>query len=122
MTKLFTFINPSTNHQILYKFFTKLIFFSNSQRIHSDRFKSLIQRVNEKNESSHKPDQSSLKSSSKSTSLTNLANLKKSHKNARKLYVVSDDLQQDLVECECDGYMKITNGSASLLPNFRINT
>jgi hypothetical protein len=114
MTKSFLFTNPTKCYNEIFNFVTKLLYHANARRIIDDRFKCLIKEVNaeliastdEKNKYYQQNDH-------------NIQDTIKKIK--RKSYLVQSDLHQDLVDCQCDGYLQVKSGV--VMPDkFKINT
>jgi hypothetical protein len=114
MTKLFTFSNPSKNHEKIYSFIKNLIILSNNQRVKSERFNQLILSViseinNKENESEKK----------------NLEKPQHTTQNQRKSYMLSSHIHQDLNDSNCDKFMQIKSGTVNISTgqgNFAIKT
>jgi hypothetical protein len=101
MTKLIKFRNRTKNYEKIFNFLKTLINSSNNLRVKHDRFKELILSV--------VTNKSSNEEASTSTSL-------------RKSYLITNHLQQDLKECECDNYIQIKNGTVDISKKFAIKT
>ena len=121
MTKLLTFSNPSKNHEKVYSFIKNLVIFSNNQRVKSERFNQLIQTVvsNSNNDNNNKEEESNKNEKSF------LNTIKEMKDTQRKSYMLPSDIQQDLVECNCDKFMQIKTGTVNIstgLSTFAIKT
>lgn len=117
MTKLFFFTDPAKDFNEIYEFISKLIYHSNYQRVITERFKHLVQDVNAS--FTHKTLHSTI---SRSISQDNELE-EKNNSLKRKSYLIPAELQQDLVEHECDEYMQVKSGYAVVVPEkFVINT
>lgn len=120
MAKLFFFTEPAKDVNEIYEFISKLLYHSNHQRVISERFKHLVQDVNAS--FTHKTLHSTI-----SRSISQDNELEEANKSfgslKRKSYLIRAELQQDLVEHECDSYMQVKSGYAVVVPEkFVINT
>jgi hypothetical protein len=142
MKRRFLFDNQTTsNSSSVIDFLRLLLFYSNPQSIIHNRFHYLIQRLNKKEDrlmvsnSSHSIQKSteniseaSLSSSNSSTSTATTSSPRNEppkllREEKRKSYLISSDLYEDLVECQCNTYMQVKSGYAEVIPNkFIIDT
>lgn len=123
MTKLFFFSNPDKDYTDIYNFITKLIYHSNYQRVIQERFKNLVQTVNAKFSQNSSVHQRLGQTISQELEQSDQASERHSSVQVRKSYLVPSDLQQDLIDNGCDGFMQVKSGFAVITPDkFRINT
>ena len=121
MTKLFFFSQPDKDYTDIYNFITKLIYHSNSERVIRDRFKFLIQEVNAKflHNNIHRSVSQTISQDLAQTGQQD----NQAKKQIRKSYLIPIDLQEDLIQCECDGFMQVKSGFAVVTQDrFKINT
>lgn len=124
MTKLFFFSNPDKDYTDIYTFITKLIYYSNYQRVIQERFKNLVHSVNAKYSQNRSVHQRLGQTVSQELEQSDQAGESNNNNvQVRKSYLLPSDLQQDLIDNECDGFMQVKSGFAMVTPDkFRINT
>ena len=98
MTKLIKFKNRTKNYEKIYNFLKNIVNLSNNQRIKNERFMQLIMSV------------------------VSNTNNHESRTTLRKSYLISNHLQQDLKECDCENYIQIKHGKVIISPRFLIKT
>ncbi len=119
MTRLFFFSNPDNDYTNIYNFITKLIEHSNYQQVIRERFKNLLQSVNAKfqHKNIHKKLDHTISQEFEQSDQV------EDNVQVRKSYLIPSDLQQDLVDNECDGFMQVKTGFVMVTPDkFKINT
>jgi hypothetical protein len=106
MTKCFV-LSESSSEETL-KFIHSLIYYSNNQRVVDNRFRQLIQ--------------SNSQEESDTGTTDSRDDLVDEEQKQRRSYLLPSDLFEDLIECQCDGYMNVKSGFANISESFTINT